>query len=204
MIRTVSVVVIVLVVLAAGALFFLSKGPDLSVYEPLKEPRITTMKNRNMLVVEAKGDPNVVGSAAFKLLFKTYYKIKGIPRALRLPAPRARWAGDFNVKAELTGYYALPVPDRVTSLPGMDAEPGYQVTLTTWDYGTVVEVLHIGPYGEEEPTVRRIMDFVKAKGYEVMGLHEEEYIKGPGMFFKGDPNKYYTIIRYRVKKRGGA
>jgi hypothetical protein len=37
-------------------------------------------------------------------------------------------------------------------------------------------------------------------GYVIAGEHEEEYIKGPGMFSKGDPEKYLTIIRYRVKK----
>ncbi len=44
------------------------------------------------------------------------------------------------------------------------------------------------------------MKFIKAQGYEVIGVHEEEYLKGPTMFSKGDPKKYVTIIRYRVKK----
>ena len=34
----------------------------------------------------------------------------------------------------------------------------------------------------------------------MVGEHEEEYLRGPGMFSKGDPEKYLTIIRYRVKK----
>ncbi len=35
------------------------------------------------------------------------------------------------------------------------------------------------------------------------GEHEEEYLKGPGMFGTGGPEKYLTIIRYRLKKAGG-
>ena len=34
----------------------------------------------------------------------------------------------------------------------------------------------------------------------LQGEHEEEYIKGPGMLSKGNPQKYLTIIRYRVKQ----
>jgi hypothetical protein len=32
----------------------------------------------------------------------------------------------------------------------------------------------------------------------IAGAHEEEYIKGPTMTGKGDPEKYVTIIRYQV------
>jgi hypothetical protein len=30
--------------------------------------------------------------------------------------------------------------------------------------------------------------------------HEEEYISGPSQSGKGDPEKYVTILRYRVRK----
>jgi hypothetical protein len=32
-----------------------------------------------------------------------------------------------------------------------------------------------------------------------MGDHEEEYVRGPGMVFAGDPRKYLTIIRLRIR-----
>lgn len=188
-------------VLLLAYLFLLPKGPDLKAYEFLKEPRITSLPDRKMLVVEAKGDPNVVGGKAFGLLFKTYYKIEGTAKGPKQPAPLARWSGDMKVKSSWTGYYALPVPDRVISLPAIDREPGFDVKLTTWEYGEVAEILHIGPYATETPTIEKLMQFIKDRGYEIIGLHEEEYLKGPGMFFKGDPNNYYTIIRLRIKKK---
>jgi effector-binding domain-containing protein len=64
----------------------------------------------------------------------------------------------------------------------------------------VAEILHIGPYDREEPDIARLTGFIKDNGYSIIGDHEEEYLKGPGMFSKGNPEKYYTIIRYRVKK----
>jgi len=187
------------------AIFFLlhliSKDPDLASYEFLKEPRITTLANQNVVVVEAQGDPNAVGGKAFGLLFKTYYKIEGIIRGPIQPAPRARWTGDMKVKSSWTGYYALPVPNTVVSLPATEKDPGYKVELTKWEYGDVAEILHVGPYAAETPTIEKLHAFIKQKGYEIAGYHEEEYLKGPGMFFKGDPAGYYTIIRYQVKHK---
>jgi hypothetical protein len=54
---------------------------------------------------------------------------------------------------------------------------------------------HIGPYAKEMPAVEKLMQFIKDSGYKVIGYHKEEYLKGPGMFFKGNPGKYYMIIR---------
>ncbi len=191
--------IVVVVFLIAAVWSLLPQGPDLSKYASLKDPRITKMPDQKMVEVTAKGDPNVVGRKAFKLLFKTYFKVPGVSKSMNL-APRARWAGDMNVKSTWTGYYALPVPEGTETLPLADQEAGYVVRLTTWEYGDVAEILHIGPYDGETPTIQRLHQFIQQQGYEIAGYHEEEYLKGPGMFFKGNSKKYYTIIRYRVKK----
>jgi hypothetical protein len=119
------------------------------------------------------------------------------------PAPRARWPVSLDTpKSEWLGLYALPVPETTTELPQYEAQAGLNVSLTTWEYGEVAEILHIGPYDQEQPTVKRLMDFINEQGYAIIGDHEEEYLKGPTMFSRGDPEKYTTIIRYRVKKSG--
>jgi len=66
----------------------------------------------------------------------------------------------------------------------------------------VAEILYTGPYDKEEPTIQRLRDFVTAQGYVTVAGHEEEYIKGPTMNGKGDPEQYLTIIRYRVRRAG--
>ncbi|HVN66873.1 MAG TPA: hypothetical protein VMT55_00750, partial [Candidatus Sulfotelmatobacter sp.] len=78
---------------------------------------------------------------------------------------------------------------------------GMTIQLTTWQYGTVAQILHIGPYDKERPDVDRLHEFIRANGYRITGMHEEEYIRGPGMFFRGNPEKYFTVIRYQVEKR---
>ncbi|HEU4390995.1 MAG TPA: GyrI-like domain-containing protein [Blastocatellia bacterium] len=179
---------------------------DLSAQNPsqldnLKEPRIVTRKDERMLVVEATGDPNVVGGKAFSHLFQLYYAMKETPKGPGQGVPRARWPESLDhPKSEWTGYYALPVPETVTELPIQEAPAGLRVLLTTWKYGEVAELLHAGPYDKEEPTFERLKSFIKSRGYETVGGHEEEYIKGPTMSGKGDPEAYLTIIRYRVQR----
>jgi effector-binding domain-containing protein len=75
--------------------------------------------------------------------------------------------------------------------------------ITTWAYGDVAEILHVGPYNAEQPDIERLLNFISAQGYRLVGEHEEEYVKGPGMMFSGDPQQYLTIIRLRVEKASG-
>jgi effector-binding domain-containing protein len=95
----------------------------------------------------------------------------------------------------------MPVPDSVTALPSKGPEAGLEVALATWEYGEVAEILHVGPYSAEEPTVARLKSFIAERGYEIAGAHEEEYLRGPGMLFAGDPGSYLTLIRYPVRRR---
>lgn len=187
-------------VLALGALLlWLRSGPDPTAFAHLKDPRLTTRAAERMLVVEATGDPNAVAGRAFKLLFAAYYRLPGISRT-RPPAPRARWPHALGKPGiDWVGRYALPVPSAVTAVPTIDTEPGLSLTLQTWDYGEVVELLHVGPYSREQADIERLHAFVAAQGRRVIGEHEEEYVRGPGMFFAGDPEKYLTIVRLRVE-----
>ncbi len=170
---------------------FLS-AQDLSQYASLKEPRIRTIPAQKMLVVESKGDPNVAAKDAFSLLYKVFFGIPGV----RMAAPRARWLNLATApKNEWAGLYALPLPDQVTNLPSGSSGAKIEV----WQYGEVAEILHFGGYDKETPTIEKLMKFIKDKGCEVAGPHEEEYLKGP----ESGPNtaEYQTIIRYQVKKK---
>ncbi len=192
---------IILVVVIAIVLLLFTIGPNLNQYDYLKNPVINQKINQKVVVVEMKGDPNTVGSDVYKLLFKTYFKTPGVTKGPKQPAPRARWPLAWDTpKEQWMGLYALPVPDSTTILPVVKNPKNLKISLDTWQYGEVAEVLHTGPYTEEKPTIDKLYAFIQQQGYKISGIHEEEYIKGPGMFFKGDPKKYKTIIRYTVVK----
>lgn len=201
MIKKIFIILIIIlaVILAFGFLFF-KQSPDLKQYESLKNPQIKKMENQKMLVVEVKGDPNKTAGKVIGELYKIFYQLKGQNKDMKIFSLRARWPKDFSEskKEEWQGIYGVPIPNSIEKLPeGTNKD----MKISVWKYGKVAEILHIGAYGEETPTIEKLQNFIKNKGYKIAGDHEEEYLKGPGMFFKGNPKKYYTIIRYQIVKK---
>jgi len=196
----VGLVLLIVIVVGVGAVFVMSPSIDLSVYESLRSPAISTKPSQKVIQVVATGAPKDTAGEAIGLLFKTLYSLRGTVEGVEMAAPRARWpVGSDQPAEEWVGKFALPVPAAVTELPEQEAG-GLRVELAHWQYGEVAEILHVGAYDAEEPTVDKLKAYVAAQGYVIAGEHEEEYVKGPGMFFAGDPAEYYTIIRYPVRK----
>jgi hypothetical protein len=165
---------------------------------PPPEPEILDMPSQKMAVVYTKGDPSVAGSEKVPAIFASvnavipYYKEKGIEFP-REPL-RARWPDlGYLPREEWTGIWGLPIPFAVDSLP-QEAE-GVEVKIEVWEYGKVAQILHLGPYATEGPSVERLKEFVAKSGYEIIGTHEEEYLTLPGA---PDPK---TIIRYRIREK---
>lgn len=195
------IVVIIVVILVVVYFVLKQKGPDVKVYEYMLIPQVSEKADQNMLVVEVTGDPALTGIKAVKLLYSTYFKLKGVSKSMKGLAPRARWPFDFNTpKDHWKGQWALPIPDDINTLPKFKNPDNLNVYITKWEYGTVAEILHIGSYATETPSIKKLTEYITQQGYTIVGEHEEEYLKGPGMFGKGNPNKYLTIIRYRISK----
>ncbi|MBN1594972.1 hypothetical protein JW933_03505, partial [candidate division FCPU426 bacterium] len=79
---------VVALVLAA---VFLLRGPDMAQYDFLLSPRITVLPEQRVLEVEFEGTLEMVMKDAFMQAFKTYYRMKGVPKGPKQPAPRARF-----------------------------------------------------------------------------------------------------------------
>lgn len=202
--QTLVVVVVLVAVLLVGVLvwFGMPRGPSLDEVGHLKAPQILTMAPQKVLLVRAKGNPNVVGKRAFGLLMKSYFALKGVPKGgPDFKPPRARWPVQTDLPMEeWEGLYAMPVPESIEQIKGGDAGGGLKVELATWEYGEVAQILHVGPWDAEVPTVETLRAFLRSQGYELSGLHEEEYLKGPGWLFSGNPKNYLTLVRYPVRK----
>ena len=194
----------VLLVGAGTILFTMSSyGPKFEDINYLMKPRIVDKRSVKALVVEATGDPAKTVGPAFGLLFKAYFKIKDRPKGKSMEAPRARWPEPLDTpRDQWVGIYAIPVPASVQSIPDVKSTGGLHLELQEWDYGKVAEILHVGPYSSEDSTVKKLHRFIDENGYEICGDHEEEYLKGPGVL-PTNPEKYLTIIRYRVRKKAG-
>lgn len=57
------------------------------------------------------------------------------------------------------------------------------------------QLLHVGPFSEEGPSVARLHDFIQANG-ALSGKHHEIYLSD---IRKADPSKWKTIIRQPMR-----
>ena len=162
------------------------------------EPRILEISQQKMAVVQAKGAPDKVFPEVLPALYGSVYtlkfdlKKKGAP-TFKVSGLRARYPDAHLVpREEWTHLIGLPIPEDTASLP--QKVPNVEVKIETWEYGTVAQILHLGPYDQECPTVERLHEFIEANGYETAGMHEEEYLTRP------EAKVPKTIIRYPVEK----
>lgn len=165
------------------------------------EPRITRMPDRLMAVVRTVGDPSEAAGEAFPALYGAVYPLKFALKKqgveYRIEPPRARWFGGPDwveqPRDEWRAEWAIPIPDGTVELA--QKVPGVAVEAAMWEYGTVAEVLYIGAYSEETPTIEALHAFIEAEGHEIAGPHEEEYVSRP------DAKEPKTVIRYQVRPR---
>ncbi|MEM7184425.1 MAG: GyrI-like domain-containing protein [Spirochaetota bacterium] len=173
----------------------------MSKYEVLKQPRISKISPQKVYVTKLKGEPERTAGKAFGRLYRLSYKLDEERSAVPVPFPRARWLSPLSKpQKEWEAEFAVPASLAAKPVPTDDIEEP-KAKLVTWKYGFTAEILHVGSYEAEAPTIKKLKEFITAQGYEISGYHEEVYLKGPGMFFRGDPNTYQTIIRYPVKKK---
>jgi hypothetical protein len=156
------------------------------------------MSEQKMAVVYGKGTPHEVFPKLMPALYGSVYtlkfdlKKKGLP-TFKVTGLRARYLDAENVSKDNWSYViGLPVPDDTTVLPQKIAD--VEVKLETWQYGTVAQILHLGAYTQEYPTIERLMEFIKDEGFKISGIHEEEYLTAP------DAKAAKTLIRYQVSK----
>ena len=163
------------------------------------EPQILEMPTQKMATVHAKGAPDRVFPEFMPALYGSVYtlkfdlKKKGLP-TFKVTGLRARYPDAHLVpKDEWTIIVGLPIPEDTTSLP--QKVPTIEVKVEQWQYGTVAQILHLGPYDQECATAERLHRFITDSGYEIAGIHEEEYLTSP------DARVPKTIIRYPIKKK---
>ena len=70
-----------------------------------------------------------------------------------------------------------------------------KLRLEKYKEGKAAQIMHIGPYSEEGPTVQKVHDFIQNKGGKFDGLktkHHEIYLSDPR---KANPTTMKTVIR---------
>jgi hypothetical protein len=113
-------------------------------------------------------------------------------RAFSSKAPRSAWR--WRAMLAVPGFVTAAMVDRArrealirSSLPMLE-----KIGLTSWKEGLCAQVLHLGPYAAELPTLDRLHEFIRSKGYRPTGRHHEIYLSDPN---RTPPTKLKTILR---------
>jgi len=69
--------------------------------------------------------------------------------------------------------------------------------IETFAEGAVAQVLHVGPYAEERPTIEALHAAILAAGLRPRGRHHELYLGDPG---RSRPEGLRTVIRQPVER----
>jgi hypothetical protein len=185
-------------------------------------PTIVDVPELPFLMIDGHGDPNL--SAAYRegmaALFAVSYALKfalkrasGVDHAVMPPEglwwvePPARFSLDD--KASWSWTVMLGQPEPVT--PELVAEAAAaaakkkplpaagRLRLERFREGPAAQILHVGPYEDEPPTVERLDAFIVAEGYERTGKHHEIYLTDPS---RTAPEKLKTLIRHPIRRPG--
>jgi hypothetical protein len=190
------------------------------LYQPSpKAPVLVDVPALNFLMVDGAGDPNTADSfreaigALYGLAYTLKFMIKKGPEAIDYPVMALEglwWAEDMSAFGrEAKGEYQWTVmimqPEVVTAdhfaraaadlrrkknPPALD-----RVRLERFHEGLSAQILHVGPFAAEGPTIERLNDFIAAQGYERRGRHHEIYMSA---FGRTAPERLKTVIRQPV------
>jgi hypothetical protein len=164
-----------------------------------KYPLIREKPGQTMAVVTAVGDPNEKFADIMPALYGSVYTVKFDLKkrtgdTFKVDKLRARYPdAHLKPKDQWTIVAGVPIPDSIETLP--QKIPDVEVRVEKWEYGTVAEIVHKGPFSEEGPTIKSLHEFIEQQGYEIAGAHEEEYLTSP------DAKEQKTLIRYPVRKK---
>lgn len=92
---------------------------------------------------------------------------------------------------------AVDIADIESCLPVKKALKG-KLTCKTMAGGEFVSLIHTGSYENIGQSYAKIFDYINTAGIKTTLPTREIYLKGPGMIFKGNPDKYLTEIQIQI------
>ena len=178
----------------------------------------------SFLMLDGKGDPN--SAAAFQeaigALYGMAYTLKFASKKAGLDYPvmplEALWwmerAGEtvgFNFEADKGSFLwtmMIMLPDQVAAADVESAreelrrkrnpESLDRVRFERFEEGLSAQVMHIGPYDAELPTIERLHRFIAEQGCEPRGKHHEIYMGDPR---RTAPEKLRTVLRQPMARK---
>ena len=188
--------------------FYLEEKKSLIKDKIQKEKKLIKEIEKNLLLKEK--EDNVLNSTHRRKMYEI--EIKEIPS---MTVASIRFKGKYSDVGKHIGKIYQVVKDKAYGAPlNLYYDKEYQeeadIELCVPIKGTIaggvgidikvlptmktIATVHTGAYQKLNEAYKAILDYAKENGFELLTPSREVYQKGPGMIFKGNPDKYVTEI----------
>ena len=181
------------------------------LYKPGREFEVVEVPTFEFLMVDGHGDPNTAREyaeaveALYALSYAAKFASKREGRDYVVGPLEGLWWGEGEFaalsKSEWSWTMMIRQPDWLTdeirdasrsaaakkNLPALE-----HVRHAPLAEGTALQVMHLGPYDDEAPTIARMHEWIAANGYRETTAHHEIYLGDPR---RTEPAKLKTILR---------
>jgi hypothetical protein len=187
-------------------------------YAPGTTPELVEVPELRFVMIDGHGDPESSPSyaraiqAVYGISYAAHFELKrhGLDYVV-MPLESLWWAPDLAVFTssdrsawQWTAMILQPpevteevfeVAREIASRKADDPEATARTRLERFAEGLSAQVLHVGAYADEGPTIRRLHAYIEGQGYRPAGKHHEIYLSDPR---RTAPARLRTVIRQPV------
>lgn len=189
-------------------------------YSPPKKPSIVDVPVFNFVMIDGRGDPNTSEAyqealmALYSVAYTTKFALKkeGISDFAVMPLEGLWWSKgeqlDLTRKDDWSWTSMIMQPEKVSKLhidsalkqaaEKKDLPSLSKIRFEPYHEGLSVQIMYLGPYSEEGPTINSLHEFADKQGFKLRGKHHEIYLSDPR---RTAPEKLRTVIRQPVEQR---
>jgi hypothetical protein len=185
-----------------------------------KEVELVDVPPLNYLMIDGEGNPNTAQAYqdAVETLYMVSYGLKFMVKKSKaaidygvMPLEGLWWVDDmaqFSLdNRDIWKWTAMIMQPQVVT-PELvaaalaEAEQKKQPPALTrlrfesFHEGLSAQIMHLGPYAAEAPTIEKLHRFIEEQGFELHGKHHEIYLSDPR---RSAPEKLKTIIRQPIR-----
>ena len=187
------------------------------LYKPsAKSVERVTVPGMNFLMIDGQGDPNTSQEFqdAIEALYSVSYALKFMVKKGGMeidygvmPLEGLWWSDDmstFSVDCKEAWKWTLMImqPEFISqdmvegAIKQVRAKKNpvslSQLRFALFEEGEAAQIMHVGPFSEEGPTIEKVHAFIEESGKVRRGKHHEIYLSD---IRRADPAKWKTVIR---------
>ncbi|MCF6346990.1 MAG: GyrI-like domain-containing protein [Flavobacteriaceae bacterium] len=185
-----------------------------------KKVEFVDVPKMNFLMIDGKGDPNtsLEYKEAVEALYAVSYTLKFLVKRGEIqidygvmPLEGLWWVDDMNKfdinnKDRWQWTSMIMQPELITKelvekaieqvKQKKNPKALYKIRFEVFNEGKSAQIMHIGPFSEEGPTIQKAHDFISNNNYTRKGKHHEIYLSD---IRRAAPEKWKTIIRQPIE-----